>query len=808
MAVDVTQLAAALRIGDGTTVPEEPQLSVLTRVLTLARVYIDRYASVGTPDAVIDQAVVQFAGYLYDQPDAPRGGGHSVAFRNSGALAVLEPWKTRGIGPLGDEPAAVTPQTPGVGGPGVDQVARDAAGLARQVADAAATAAAAAQLAANAKARLDEIYAWAHADNADPIPAAKLVNAPVGQGESGFNAAQALALIKPFARHGVTTPPTPADLAPNPIAARVLGLRTAGGQLELSWNEIVTQGFFISQTTRPTPTQIAEGGLASAGGHVLVVPVDGPEEIWVRYFAASPLVKVATFQRPLVHPNADGSDPDPENNQHRLYLSGNQLRYSDEVVTRAGHSREVTFANIPSGGLVISGTLQFTNFGGNFNDPPDAANYNFNVYIWDRGSQVWLLNQNDGQGGHRWLSYSGPSEVVHGDWYSQAAAEPHVTSVGEVFVIGTGSAQRAKVVTVFVPPLSEETGWRWGPVGITADFVDQQITAHNVDATAHPDIRELIAGIMNAGTGLNIGAYSSTATYSRGSSNSIVTHAGGLYIYISSTQRNSNHDPGQFPGYWFKLSEGVAYEVVTTGAHRFAARTIVIDGDTDATYICTTTQTTPRDLNYIRAQASSIGGAFIRLNAPADLTGIPTVRDFDNSTRNILRKKGDIDFYNTHIYVSTIDHTPGISPSDEPGQNDDFAQIDNVTAPPGGYSVTQLTGTFGDFSGDTVGNFFTSTGNTTWDDYDFLEISLYENNAVTGESLWPLIRIPVADISPGLTPANETLRINRVVGNSILIQRQGADVSDQDILVIGHRGGVLLMAGANAIDVRVYGVSL
>ena len=70
-----------------------------------------------------------------------------------------------------------------------------------------------------------------------------------------------------------------------------------------------------------------------------------------------------------------------------------------------------------------------------------------------------------------------------------------------------------------------------------------------------------------------------------------------------------------------------------------------------------------------------MGGAFIKLNQP-DLTALPVVREFNNATRSIQRSKGDIDEYQSHWYVSTIGHTPGIAASAVPGQNDDFRQID------------------------------------------------------------------------------------------------------------------------------------
>ena len=181
--------------------------------------------------------------------------------------------------------------------------------------------------------------------------------------------------------------------------------------------------------------------------------------------------------------------------------------------------------------------------------------------------------------------------------------------MGDVFIVGNYFTGKPKVVTSFV---AAETGdWQWTPVGLTVSDVGGLIQEHNLATDSHNDIRTLITDLA----GVEIEAYSSTATYSRGSANSIVTHSNGLFIYISSTERSSNHDPDTQPGYWLKLSEGVTYMVISSGSHRIAARTIVVDGATDQVYLCTTTQTTPRDLTYIKAQADTIGGTFIELTA-------------------------------------------------------------------------------------------------------------------------------------------------------------------------------------------------
>ena len=169
------------------------------------------------------------------------------------------------------------------------------------------------------------------------------------------------------------------------------------------------------------------------------------------------------------------------------------------------------------------------------------------------------------------------------------------------------------------------------------------IAAHNIAADAHNDIRSSLSTAedrLDALNALEIEPYDSTATYSRGSANSIVTHASGLFIYISATERSSGHDPDTQPGYWLELSEGVAYEVITTGSHRIAARTLVVNGDNDRVYLCTTTQTTPRDLTYIHAQSESVGGSFILLNGAGSGGGF-TLRQGMTAPASSLGDDGD-----------------------------------------------------------------------------------------------------------------------------------------------------------------------
>lgn len=57
------------------------------------------------PDAILDEAVIRMAGYLYDQPEAHRGGGYASAWNNSGAAGLVAPWRVRRAGNAGAEDA-------------------------------------------------------------------------------------------------------------------------------------------------------------------------------------------------------------------------------------------------------------------------------------------------------------------------------------------------------------------------------------------------------------------------------------------------------------------------------------------------------------------------------------------------------------------------------------------------------------------------------------------------------------------------------------------------------------------------------
>ena len=94
-----------------------------------------------------------------------------------------------------------------------------------------------------------------------------------------------------------------------------------------------------------------------------------------------------------------------------------------------------------------------------------------------------------------------------------------------------------------------------GGGGLSESDVDALIETHNTSGTAHNDIRSDVSTVedrLDALDPVEIEAYDSSGTYSRGSANSIVTHANHVWVYVS-TQRNTNHDPEQFPQYWWKI---------------------------------------------------------------------------------------------------------------------------------------------------------------------------------------------------------------------------------------------------------------
>ena len=88
----VAELAAALRLGDSTEETAEA-----TRLLAFATAAVTKHAP-DAPDVVLNEAAVRLAAYLFDMPNAGRGAGYADAVRNSGAAAILLPYRVHRAG--------------------------------------------------------------------------------------------------------------------------------------------------------------------------------------------------------------------------------------------------------------------------------------------------------------------------------------------------------------------------------------------------------------------------------------------------------------------------------------------------------------------------------------------------------------------------------------------------------------------------------------------------------------------------------------------------------------------------------------
>ena len=121
MAVDINveALQDALRLG--TTDAETAQA---TRLLAYATEAVEKHApGEDVPVTIQNEAVVRLAGYLFDQPTAGRGAAYANALRNSGAAAILSPYRIHRAGSVEGSVAAQAAADE----PDVDQIARDAA---------------------------------------------------------------------------------------------------------------------------------------------------------------------------------------------------------------------------------------------------------------------------------------------------------------------------------------------------------------------------------------------------------------------------------------------------------------------------------------------------------------------------------------------------------------------------------------------------------------------------------------------------------------------------------------------------------
>ena len=98
--IDAAALAASLRLSDS---PEET--AEVVRLLAVGTAAVTRYlgdAFDDAPEAVVNEFVVRWVGYAFDKPLAARGAAYADVARNSGALAVVAPWRTHQAGTTGE----------------------------------------------------------------------------------------------------------------------------------------------------------------------------------------------------------------------------------------------------------------------------------------------------------------------------------------------------------------------------------------------------------------------------------------------------------------------------------------------------------------------------------------------------------------------------------------------------------------------------------------------------------------------------------------------------------------------------------
>lgn len=91
--ITVSALAAAIRADE--TVTEIT--AEVTRLRSTASAMIEKYAD-AAPVSIKNEACVRLCGYWYDAPQASRGAAYADAFANSGAKAMLAPYRSRRAG--------------------------------------------------------------------------------------------------------------------------------------------------------------------------------------------------------------------------------------------------------------------------------------------------------------------------------------------------------------------------------------------------------------------------------------------------------------------------------------------------------------------------------------------------------------------------------------------------------------------------------------------------------------------------------------------------------------------------------------
>ena len=88
----VSELLAALRLGSS-----DAETAQATRLLAYSMAAVTKHVPI-CPDEIHNESCIRLSGYLFDQPFSSRGAVFSNAMRNSGAAAIMAPYRIHRAG--------------------------------------------------------------------------------------------------------------------------------------------------------------------------------------------------------------------------------------------------------------------------------------------------------------------------------------------------------------------------------------------------------------------------------------------------------------------------------------------------------------------------------------------------------------------------------------------------------------------------------------------------------------------------------------------------------------------------------------
>ena len=120
MAIDISSsaLLSALRLGSTSEETSEAQRLLSFATQTISDYLGDEYE--GAPPAILNEAAIRLCGFIFDMPYAARGAAFANALRNSGAGAMLLPYRIHRAGSVSEATAAAQAAVGSTGNPVVD----------------------------------------------------------------------------------------------------------------------------------------------------------------------------------------------------------------------------------------------------------------------------------------------------------------------------------------------------------------------------------------------------------------------------------------------------------------------------------------------------------------------------------------------------------------------------------------------------------------------------------------------------------------------------------------------------------------